>query len=302
MLKRLILFMIKMMSHVPIPVARFMGRAIGMISLLIPFKRKGIAFENIKTSLGESLGKRDLSRVNRKFLLHFSQMLFELPHIFRMDQDNLKEYVTFSNEETLIKAVSKGKGVFILTGHLGNWEILSAAASIRFGNTSVVARPFDNEELDDLMTSLRSRFGTEIITKQKAMRKLLNAIQRKRIIGILLDQNVDWYEGACVTFFNRWACTNKGLALLALRTGAPVIPAFALRRKDGRYRIIIGNEIPLIKTGDKTKDIEENTALYTQIIEDFIRKYPEQWFWFHNRWKTRPSCRLPEDFFNSAHP
>jgi KDO2-lipid IV(A) lauroyltransferase len=156
----------------------------------------------------------------------------------------------------------------------------------------------DFEPLGRLMIDLRSRYGTEIIPKQRSMRKLLTSLRANKIIGIMLDQNVDWYEGAFVDFFGRPACTNKGLALVALKTGAPVVPIFSARAKDGRYRIIIDKEVDLIRTGDKLKDVEENTALFTSIIERHIREHPEQYFWFHKRWKTKNHCPPRDTFVN----
>ena len=127
------------------------------------------------------------------------------------------------------------------------------------------------------------------------MRRLLGAIKEKKAIGILLDQNVDWYEGVFVKFLGRWACTNKGLALIALKSGTPVLPAFPVRQSDGRFRIMFGKELELIRTGDKTRDVEDNTALFSGVIEKYILQYPGQWFWFHQRWKTRNYCPLPDE-------
>jgi len=124
------------------------------------------------------------------------------------------------------------------------------------------------------------------------MRKILQNLKQGGLIGILMDQNVDWYEGVFVDFFGRRACTNKGLALLALKTRAPVIPIFLVREKTG-FRVEIGEEIPLVKTGDKIKDIEANTQQYNNAIEAFVRRYPDQWFWVHQRWKTRPYWPWP---------
>jgi KDO2-lipid IV(A) lauroyltransferase len=201
--------------------------------------------------------------------------------------------VVFENEDALFRAVKKKKGVFMLTGHFGNWELMSAATSLRIGiNNAVVVRPADFEPADRLLRTLRSRFGTEIIPKRRAMKKLLSVEKENKVIGILLDQNVDWYEGVFVPFMGRPACTNKGLALVALRTGSPVVPIFSIREPDGRYRIIFEDEVPLKRTGDKIKDTEENTAQFTQIIEKYVRKYPDHWFWFHKRWKTQPYCEL----------
>ena len=232
--------------------------------------------------------------LNRDVIVHFARMIFEVPHILRLNKRNVHKYVSFVHEERLKNALNKGKGVFLLTGHFGNWELMSAAISIYFDNLSVVVRPADSESLDRVLTKLRTRFGAGIIPKQKAMRKILDNINRKRIVGILLDQNVDWYAGVFVKFLGRWACTNKGLALLALKTGAPVIPVFPVRDEAGRYRIIFEDEVKLIRSGDKTKDIEENTALFTRVIEDYVKKYPDHWLWFHKRWKTLPYCHLPD--------
>ncbi|NQU16265.1 MAG: lysophospholipid acyltransferase family protein, partial [Desulfobacteraceae bacterium] len=123
------------------------------------------------------------------------------------------------------------------------------------------------------------------------------AAKKNMAIGFLMDQNVDWYEGVFVRFLGRTACTNKGLALLALRTGTPVIPMFSARQEDGRYRITFGREVALVRTGDKTRDLEENTQLFSEIIETYVRKHPDQWFWFHRRWKTKSYCPLPEGYY-----
>ncbi|MFC1533819.1 lysophospholipid acyltransferase family protein [Thermodesulfobacteriota bacterium] len=297
MINRIFYIFFKSMSYIPLPVGRFIGRILGTLFLLAPSRRKEVSIDNIRESFGDSMGRKEIKRLNRKVVFHFAQMIFEVPHVLRMNMGNLERYITFGHEENLYKALKKGKGAFILTGHFGNWEMMSTAASLYFGNLAVVARPFDFQPLDRFMNDLRSMFGAEIIPKQKGMRRLLNANKREMVIGILLDQNVDWYEGVFVNFLGRRACANKGLALLALRTGTPVIPAFPVRQKNGRYHVSLGDEVQLIRTGDKTKDIEENTALFTGIIEDYIRRYPDHWFWFHMRWKTRPYCRLPDGFY-----
>lgn len=291
----LIYMAIRLISRIPLPLGRLMGKMLGRLILLFPASRTEVSLQNIKNRLGPSLGPEGAKGLNREMILHFARMIFEVPHILNMNQGNLNTYVILENEENLQKALKKGKGAFILTGHLGNWEFMAAALSLRFGRLSIVARPFDFRPLDRVMHRLRSRFGAEVIPKQKAMRRLLTTIKQKRIVGILLDQNVDWYAGVFVKFLGEWACTNKGLALLALKTGAPVIPTFSVRHGDGRYRIVFEEELRLIRTGDKQKDVEENTALFTRVIESYIKRYPEQWLWFHKRWKTRPYCELPAE-------
>jgi KDO2-lipid IV(A) lauroyltransferase len=292
MLYRLIRTIVLLMAYIPLPIAQLKGKGLGTIAYFIPMSRKAVALENIRLSFPR-MKERETKRLLRKMYRHFGQMLFEISHVFRMGPHNVDKYVLFEGQEHLINAMGRKKGAFILTAHFGNWELMCAAVSIRFSNTAVVARPADFAPMDRVINELRSRFGTEIIPKQKGMRRILSLVREKKIVGILLDQNVDWYEGAFVPFLGRWACANKGLALLALRTGTPVVPVFAVRQRNGRYRIIFERELELVRTGDKTTDVEENTALFTAIIESYVRRYPDHWFWFHKRWKTKNYCELP---------
>jgi KDO2-lipid IV(A) lauroyltransferase len=296
MIYRLIYTIVLLMSYIPWRVGQFLGKMLGTLFTMIPTERTALSLEHIRRTFGNSMGEMEAKRLNRKVIRHFGQMFFEVPHIMRFARGNLEKYVVFEHEENLLNAFAKGKGVFFLTGHFGNWELMSAALAVRFSDMrgAVVARPIDFRPLDELVNRLRSRFGTEIIMKQRGMRRVLGAVKENKGVGILLDQNVDWYDGVFVKFLGRWACTNKGLALLALRTKAPVVPIFPVRQKDGRYQIFIEPEVDLIETGDKTKNVEENTARFTQIIDRQVRAHPDQYFWFHRRWKTRPYCTLPD--------
>ena len=291
-LYRLIRLAVRMMSHIRYPLAQHFGKGLGTIAYLIPMSRKEVALENIKRSF-PALTERETKRLLKKVYLHFGQMFFEIPHIYRMTQDTLDRYMIFDGEEHVVNALSRKKGVFFLSAHFGNWEFLCAAGALRAGSLAVIARPADFKSLDRAIGEIRSLFGTEVIPKQKALRRVRTALRENKLIGILLDQNVDWYEGGYVPFFDQWACTNKALALISLIAGTPVVPAFPVRQKDGRYRIIFEKAVELQRTGDRTKDIEINTEMFTNIIEKYIRKHPDHWFWFHKRWKTKNYCPLP---------
>jgi KDO2-lipid IV(A) lauroyltransferase len=286
---RLIRLTIRMMSHIPYPLAQFKGKGLGMIAYLIPMSRKKVALENIQQSF-PGMTEMEAKRLLRGVYMHFGRMFFEIPHIRKLTPENLHHYVTFEGRENLERAINKDKGIFVLTAHFGNWELMAAAVTLVWRRASVVARPADFAPLDRMINELRSVFGTEVIPKQRAMRRLLTVLKENKLVGILLDQNVDWYEGVYVPFFGRWACTNKGLALLALKTGTPVVPTFPVRQKDGRYKVIFEKEVELRRTGDKIKDIEDNTEIFTSIIEKYVRRYPDHWFWFHKRWKTKNYC------------
>jgi KDO2-lipid IV(A) lauroyltransferase len=282
------------MSYIPFHIAQVMGKCLGLFAYLIPMDRKRVAFENIHESFREDLTEADARKLLRKVYMHFGQMLLEIPHIMRLKLQNINRYVTFQGEENLKQAMKKGKGVLCLTGHLGNWEFMSAGGALYYGDSIVVARHSEFAPLDRIINELRGHFGTEIVEAEGAMRQLLRALKNGGRIGILLDQNVDWFHGAFVPFFGRTACTNKGLALMALKTGAPVIPIFSSRDGDGIHRVVFGEEVELQKTGDKTRDVEDNTALFTRVIESYIRQNPDQWFWFHKRWKTKNYCEWPQ--------
>jgi KDO2-lipid IV(A) lauroyltransferase len=291
--------LVRFLSMIPYHTGQRLGRVFGSGLARVLGGRVNVSLDNLQYIYGSRIKERELRDLNARIVVHFSQMLFEAPHILRLKPTNLERYVVFENEGNFLSAIEKGRGVLILTAHFGNWELMSAATSLRFAEKgAVIARPINFLPAERMMNQLRSRFGNKIIPKQRAMRRVLTAVKENMAIGFLMDQNVDWYEGVFTRFMGRPACTNKGLALLALRTGAPVIPMFSVRRGDGRYRIIFEREVELIRTGDKTRDLEENTQIFSGIIERYVSQYPDQWFWFHRRWKTRPYCPLPEDYYN----
>ena len=285
------------MSLLPLRVGQFLGKMLGAAVFLCPMSRKKLALSNIAQSF-RGMGEGNAKNLVRRVFLHFGQFIFEIPYMLRLNRENLHNYAVFDNEENLLNAVRKGKGVLFLTAHFGNWELLFAAIAVRFGSCALVVRPPDFLPVATVMSDLRSRLGVESINKRRAMRRLLTLLRANQPVGIMLDQNVDWYEGAFVDFFGRLACTNKGLAQMALKTEASVVPVFAVRQRDGRYRIIFEKEVGLLRTGDKTRDVEGNTALFAKITETYVRKYPDHWLWFHNRWKTRPYSPLPKDFYS----
>jgi len=291
---RILRLLLRGMSRIPYPVGQFLGGMLGSAASLLPVPRLRVALENMRSCLGEEWSEADLRRLNRRMFRHFGRMLFEVPHILRLTPENMEQYVTFENEEHFSAALAQGKGTVVLTGHFGNWEIMSSAITLRYGGGSVVVRPLDFAPADRILEELRARFNTEIIPKQKGARRILAALRRGRPVGILLDQNVDWYEGVFVDFLGRTACTNKGLALIALKTGVPVVPAFPVRHPEGGYRVVFLPPVEAQQTGDRQRDMEDTTARYAAVLSRFIQVYPDHWFWFHRRWKTRNFCPLPE--------
>jgi KDO2-lipid IV(A) lauroyltransferase len=196
--------------------------------------------------------------------------------------------ITVEGREHLDRAMAAHGRVLAVTGHLGNWEILSVASRLTPYPLAVVVRPLDARWLNPIAERLRLRTGVELIGKRGALRPILAALSRGGMVGILLDQNTARAEGVFVPFFGRLASTSRSVALLALRTGAPVVPIFARREAHGRHRVIVKPPLDPPKRGDRDLAIAELTARCTAAIEAAIREAPEQWLWIHNRWRTRP--------------
>lgn len=171
---------------------------------------------------------------------------------------------------------------------MGNWEYLGNYFGLTNHPMDEVVRDPDNRVFEEFVKWARTRSGNAVVPKRKAMRRLLTTLSRNGIVGILLDQNVTRSEGVFVDFFGVPACTNKGPALLAAASKAAVIPTFTIRR-GAKHRMIFKEEVILKDTGDRERDALENTAALTRVIEEMIRACPEQWFWVHRRWKTRPA-------------
>jgi Kdo2-lipid IVA lauroyltransferase/acyltransferase len=264
-------------------VSRFLG------NLLFTFNRKhrAIALSNLKRAFGREMRYHEIEILAKKVFANLVLIIFEIGWSLRLDKNRLSKNFKIDGLENIRNAYDKGKGVLVLTAHFGNWELLSVVGAMIEHPVSMVARPLDFKPMDRFFINLRSRFGGKIIPKRRSLRAILRSLDRREMVLLLMDQNMDWYNGVFVDFMGHRACTNSGLALLALKTQAPVVPVFLIREKTG-FRAEFGPEIPLIKTGDKRKDVELNTLQYNRIIEDIVRRYPEQWFWIHQRWKTKP--------------
>jgi KDO2-lipid IV(A) lauroyltransferase len=271
--------------------AEFLGR----VWFQVDKRHREIALNNLKIAWGDELSENKTRIIARTNFIHLARVLLELPYLRKLNSDKLDGFVTFHGIEHFKNALQKGRGVLLLASHFGNWELMALAFSLRYSPINIVVRPLDNPFLDKLITKIRTRGGNQLIPKKGSVKKMLRLLAAGEVVALLLDQNPAWYEGVFVPFFNEIACTNKALGTIALRTGAPVIPAFNVRQPDGSYRIFGEQEVVLARSGDTTRDVEENTAKFNKIIETYVRRYPEQWFWVHQRWKTRPYQPWPRE-------
>lgn len=290
---KLINLFVKTLGFIPKNTGTRLGAIAGHILFLADKKHRDIAIQNLGNAYKNEKNPLEIKIIARQVFKNLGRILFEVCWSWNLKGIKLFKHFRVEGLANLNNAYKKGNGVLVLTGHIGNWELLSVIAAMIAYPINVIYRPLDFKPLDDFVKRFRSRFGSAPIHRRKAIRKILRSLNKGEVVGILLDQSVDWYEGVFVDFFGRRTCTNTAMARLALKTGAPVVPAFLIRENKG-FTAKFLPEISLVKTGDKIKDVEINTERYNKAIEDIIRQYPDQWFWVHRRWKIKPFELLHE--------
>jgi KDO2-lipid IV(A) lauroyltransferase len=284
--------LLKLIGLVPRKLAQRMADLLGRILVSVVKKHRRIAIGNLTYAFGHEKQPQEIEKIARQVFINLAKVVFEVGWSLHLKESQFAEYFKIDGYHHIKNAYEKGKGVLALTAHFGNWELLTVIGAMIKFPIDIVVRPLDFKPLDHFILNLRTRFGGKIIPKERSIHAIIRSLHRRDIVVLLMDQNVDWYEGVFVDFMSHRACTSKGLALFALKTGAPVVPVFMVREKSG-FRAEFGPEIVTVKTGDRQKDIETNTQEYNRVIENFIRRYPDQWFWVHQRWKTKPYQAWP---------
>jgi KDO2-lipid IV(A) lauroyltransferase len=252
----------------------------------LSIKHRLIALHNLRRSFPEKK-LEEIVKIAKKSYQNFSFVVADFFDIPYLNKDNLHQWITLEGLENYTEACKEGKGVLIFGAHFGNWEIGNAALAIMTQPFIFVYRIFDSPLIESAVTGVRASYGNVSLSKENAMRPMLRLLKKGITINLLIDQNAAWQEGVFVDFFGRKACTTSGLTLLAMHAGAPVLPAFTRILPDGKYLLEIGKKVKIIHSGNRDNDVLINTQNFTKIIEEQIRKYPEQWFWVHQRWKTK---------------
>lgn len=266
---------------------RALGRSCGWLVHRIDKKRRRVAAANLTTAFGTALSEKEKAAIIRRAFLHFGTVFFDFFHLAYLPPTKRDRHIRLEGEENLHKALNRGQGVLLFTAHYGLWEIAPAPINSIIP-IKVVARPLDNVYLEKLLLQLRRRLGSEVISKFQASRDILKALRARESVAILIDQNVLAQEAIFVDFFGKPAATTPSLAMFHLRTEAPIVPVFCSSSSSRVYHVRILPPVEVPRTGDREEDVVRITEACTKIIEDQVRQAPEQWFWFHDRWKTRP--------------
>jgi KDO2-lipid IV(A) lauroyltransferase len=218
------------------------------------------------------------------------RQLVEFCRMTRYTAENTRGWIRTEGLDHYLAAKARGKGVLIVTGHMGAWELSSFYHSLMGYPMSMVARPLDNQRLDAFVNGIRCMHGNRVLPKDDFARGLLTAMRKGETVGILMDTNMTPPQGVFVNFFGKQACTASGVARVALKTGAAVLPGFMVwEDAERRYVLHFGPQLVFERTADEEADIVAATQLCTSAIETWIRRYPDQWLWIHRRWKTRPA-------------
>ena len=281
------------LGALPRPMARAAG--VGAVRLLYwlrpPLSRA--AHRNLKLAFPEWTAA-ERRRTIRGVIRQVGWMGAEFAHFPRYTRESIERVVLLDGFENFAAARERGKGVLFLTGHMSAWELAPFAQALFGHPLHFLARPVENRRVDALVNRYRCLSGNQPIDKNASARAVLTLLRQGQTVGVLIDHNTSREEGVFVNFFGVPACTTSGLARLALRTGAAVVPGFLLWDAAlGKYRLRFEPAVELDRTGDDERDIVGNTARFTGVVETFVRNHPDQWLWVHKRWKTRPPGEPP---------
>ncbi|HTV05787.1 MAG TPA: lysophospholipid acyltransferase family protein [Acidobacteriaceae bacterium] len=280
--------LVKLLGILPRELARAAGAFVGAAAYVLLGRLRQTGLKNLETAFPEKTAA-ERERVLRRLYRNLGWLLGEFCQMHKYTPENTRGFLRYEGLEHYLAARERGKGVLIVTGHLGAWELSSYYHSLMGYSMGMVIRRLDNAKVDALVNEIRCLHGNKVLHKDDFARGLLGAMRRGETVGILMDTNMTPPQGVFVPFFGREACTASGLARVARKTGAAVLPGFMLwEETEQKYVLRFGEEIPVVVTEDDEADAVANTARFTAVIEDWVRRYPDQWLWVHRRWKTRP--------------
>jgi KDO2-lipid IV(A) lauroyltransferase len=280
---------IKALGCLPRGAARSLGAGFAAMAYAMRSPLRRAAEFNLRIAFPDWTEERREQAI-RRMIQQIGWMLGEFSQFPKYTREGIKEIVVIDGGENFDAAQRRGKGVLFLTGHMSAWELAPFAQALYGNPLHFLVRPVANPLLDRLINHYRCLSGNKPIEKNRSARAILRVLSEGGTVGILADHNTILEESVFVDFFGVPASTTSGLARIALRTDAAVVPGFLRWDYEGEiYRLGFGPAIELVRSGDEEADVRANTQLFTSVIEKYIRAHPEQWPWVHKRWKTRPA-------------
>lgn len=258
------------------------GTALGWLFHTFDRSHRRLALSNLEAAFpGRPI--RERAAIAREMFAHFGRLLMVLLKYSTMTPQEMLARVEFEGEDRVKAAHALGRGALLFTGHFGYWEINALVHGLTLGPMAVLARPLDNPLLNDLLERVRARTGNSVIYRRGALRRVLRTLEANQAVALLIDQHIQ-SDAVSVDFFNRPAATTSALAAIALRTGAPVFPVFALPLPDGRFRMVYEHAVDPPPAGDPDA-LRDFTQRCTDVLEMYVRRYPGLWLWMHRRWR-----------------
>lgn len=281
-----------LINLIPEGPALWMGRRVGNLMYLLDLEHRRVAIENLQIAFGQEKSKKERRAIAKKNFQNLGMMAVEFFRIPHMDIETYQKKVETEGVDEALKVLEEKKGALLLIGHFGNWELMAMMSKVINKPILVIAKPIKNNRfLERWFIESRKGIGLEVIPPKNATLKVIQALSQNKVVGIMFDQRGKRSKGIWANFFGRKVPTTPGLAVMALKSGAPVLPVFMVRNGFCKHRLIVKKPLELIRAGDFNKDIEANTQLFNDTLESIIREYPDQWLWIHRRWERKARRR-----------
>jgi KDO2-lipid IV(A) lauroyltransferase len=278
--------LIAVVRVMPDAIVRACGTTLGLTFYTIDRAHRRIAERNLAAAF-PARPAAERRAIARAAFVHFGRLLFELLKFSTLSPASMLARVEFDGEERARLAYAQGKGVLFVTGHFGFWELHAIVHALRIAPIGLLARALDNPQLNHLLEDIRQRTGNTVIYRRGTIRRVMRALQAGQGVAVLIDQHILGRDAIYVDFFDRPAATTSAVAALALRTGAPVVPVFALPIGGGRIRVIYEHPVAPPRA-DAENALLEFTQRCTDVLEMYVRRHPELWLWMHRRWREDP--------------
>ncbi len=289
---------IQLVRRVPMRAVLAVGTLLGRAFYVLDRPHRRLAIRNLQAAF-PLRSEAECRSIARGMFSHFGRLVAVLLKFSTMRPDEMLAIVEFEGEERVLSAHAQGRGVLLFTGHFGFWEINALVHALEMKPMAVLARPLDNPLLHQLLESVRCRTGNSVIYRRGALRRVLRALGDNQAVALLIDQHIQTGDAVYVDFFNRPAATTSALAAIALRTGAPVVPVFALPRPGGRFRMVYEHPVDPPREDDP-EAIREFTQRCTDVLEMYVRRYPDLWLWMHRRWRDIEGAKEVKGMFPAA--
>jgi len=268
--------------------ARAIGNCLGSLFYVLSARYRNVALNNLRAAFGDEKSEAEIRAIAKQVFRHFSRGAVEFFYLLALKREQVDSMIDVDGLEHIDSALAEGKGCIVITAHYGNWELLARKLVIRGYKVNVIARDSDDPGMTGTTTRIRESGGYQVFDKDQPLIGAMRALRRNEVLGILPDQNDS--RGIFAPFFGRPVATATGPAMFSLKSGAPLVPMFAPRLPDGKYKATAYPRIDFTPTGNEEADTQALTALINLAIEREVRAHPNQWLWLHDRWKMTPEA------------